>query len=712
MADVPTSQGLEMGDQATRPLPAEPIDLELPPMSASVAVLAPAAGVSMASAHDNAESGGVVSCPPGEHQQEQEGRGPTQSSPGTILREGKQRQHHQQEQRQQQRQHHQDPQQQGFLPSELPPDTTIEDASTAPRPGDYVFVDGLRLVKPYYFDFKCFVKKRQDGKPLMQLMAEEFPMLSPEYYREAVASGRLRMEPSSCCPGRGGAEGGKGKGRGGGGIWTPERPLRAGMCIRHFIHRHEPPVLAGEVQILGITDDFVAVNKPACLPVHTVGQYRKNTVMGVMQAMYPRLWPLYPTYRLDKPVSGVLLLARSSAVAARMRVLLEERGCSKAYVARVQGVFPDTDAAGGPLVVDVPLGWEAKTNHATPVPREAVEAAAAGGPLPPGLNPELAASAKPAETHFRRLSVAPDGLTSVVEAVPKTGRTHQIRVHLQHLGHPIANDTQYGGLYGLPLFFRRGMGGPARPHVNGQRRRLAEAGTEGEAAALVAAAEGCEVVTAPGSRSNDSPVAAGVAGCGEQLVPASSASSPKNHASKCAGTGTMSASALAPVPHKRQRRCDDGQRSSGGSDGGGSCMTGSCSAAAAAEAEAEAEGEADAMAAGPNGRAELVAASSERYVQLYTLPQFQVPGGSADPLCPHCPCLVPEGYPIDLEPLYLHAARYAGPSSTNGCEAARARAAGSKVQDHRTPVRLADGLHTFRVPKGTTRLGIMNPWGN
>ncbi|GIL44703.1 hypothetical protein Vafri_2224 [Volvox africanus] len=497
-------------------------------------------------------------------------------------------------------------------------------------------------------------------------------MLSEEYYQRAVATGRLRVEASSSFPNLGmgarGARVGKGRGgsrgtTGGGATWNPERPLRAGMCIRHFIHRHEPPVLAGEVQILGITDDFVAVNKLACLPVHTVGQYRKNTVMGVVQAMRPDLWPLFPTYRLDKPVSGVLLLARSSAVAGRMRVLLEERSCSKAYVARVQGVFPDTDAAGGPLVVDVPLGWDAKSNHAMPVPPEAaaaVEAAATGGPaMPPPvpgappLTPELVAGAKHAETHFRRLSVAPDGLTSVVEAVPKTGRTHQIRVHLQYLGHPIANDTQYGGSYGLPLFFRRGMSGPARPHINGLRRRWAEEGGSG----LSGLSGSDNTVVAPdGSLQPHAAAANGVIG-GDVLPSTSSPIVDEND--ECAKPGPGPAGT-----HKRQRRCDESLTYSIESDCGGSCKTRECLATTAVPA-----------AIGPNGDAELVAASSERYLQLYTRPEFQVSGGCADPLCPHCPCLVPEGYPIDLEPLYLHAARYAiagsGGSNVRGGEAVR-----------------------------------------
>ena len=58
------------------------------------------------------------------------------------------------------------------------------------------------------------------------------------------------------------------------------------------------------------------------------------------------------------------------------------------------------------MVVDTPLGWEAKTNHATPVPASGLAADGATA-----LPPALVASAKPAETHFRRLSVSPDGLT-------------------------------------------------------------------------------------------------------------------------------------------------------------------------------------------------------------------------------------------------------------------------------------------------------------
>lgn len=94
--------------------------------------------------------------------------------------------------------------------------------------------------------------------PVIRDPTKEFPMLSLEYYNQAVATGRLRVESSSCFPhlaaSRGAAAGqGEGGGRGKGGVgWAQDRPLRAGMCIRHFIHRHEPPVVAGDVEVRAV----------------------------------------------------------------------------------------------------------------------------------------------------------------------------------------------------------------------------------------------------------------------------------------------------------------------------------------------------------------------------------------------------------------------------------------------------------------------------
>ena len=68
------------------------------------------------------------------------------------------------------------------------------------------------------------------------------------------------------------------------GVLSPKGHLKEGQCCRHFLHRHEPPVPAGSIEVVGVTDDIVAVNKPAGMPVHVAGQYRKNTVQGVLEA--------------------------------------------------------------------------------------------------------------------------------------------------------------------------------------------------------------------------------------------------------------------------------------------------------------------------------------------------------------------------------------------------------------------------------------------
>ena len=178
---------------------------------------------------------------------------------------------------------------------------TVEEASTPAKPDDYIFRNRLRLVRPYYFDFKCNIKERWAGMTLVDLFSQEFPMLTRHYYETAFHAKRLRVENLK------------------GQTLDLEltTPLSTGMVVRHLIHRHEPPVLAGDVEVVEVTEDFVAVIKPACMPVHTCGQYRKNTVLGILESQRPDLGHLLPTYRLDKPVSGLLVLAKSSAAASR-----------------------------------------------------------------------------------------------------------------------------------------------------------------------------------------------------------------------------------------------------------------------------------------------------------------------------------------------------------------------------------------------------------
>jgi 23S rRNA-/tRNA-specific pseudouridylate synthase len=107
--------------------------------------------------------------------------------------------------------------------------------------------------------------------------------------------------------------------------------------VRHFVHRHEPPVPLHVINILSVTPDFVVVDKPPCTPVHVAGQYRKNTVVGILEASRKDLGELHPVHRLDKPVSGVLILSRGAAAAEAVRQRIVNHTVQKVYVARVQG---------------------------------------------------------------------------------------------------------------------------------------------------------------------------------------------------------------------------------------------------------------------------------------------------------------------------------------------------------------------------------------
>lgn len=153
-------------------------------------------------------------------------------------------------------------------------------------------------------------------------------------------------------------------------------------------------------------------------------------------------------HRLDAETTGVLLMARSMGALSELSRVFEERTVEKRYLAVVHGVPKEKE-----WTCDLPIGEQ----HGT-----------YGRMAANGLD------AKDAVTHFRVVQAL--NSRALVEAEPVTGRTHQIRVHLAHVGHPIVGDAKYGDFAANKAIAR----GPAkfeRMFLHARRLRFTHPGT-------------------------------------------------------------------------------------------------------------------------------------------------------------------------------------------------------------------------------------------
>jgi tRNA pseudouridine32 synthase/23S rRNA pseudouridine746 synthase len=169
--------------------------------------------------------------------------------------------------------------------------------------------------------------------------------------------------------------------------------------------------------VVYLDDTLVAVDKPAgLLSVPGRGDDKQDCAAARVQAWHA---DARVVHRLDMATSGVLVMARGAGVQRRLGDAFARREVSKRYVAVVQGRMP---AAHGEIDLPIAADWPNR-------PRQKVDAV----------------HGKPSLTRYRVLAVDESGRTSRVELQPLTGRTHQLRVHLHAIGHPIVGDTLYGG---------------------------------------------------------------------------------------------------------------------------------------------------------------------------------------------------------------------------------------------------------------------------
>ncbi|GAM18753.1 hypothetical protein SAMD00019534_019280, partial [Acytostelium subglobosum LB1] len=263
----------------------------------------------------------------------------------------------------------------------------------------YRIENGLRIVEPYYFTFKVWSKERWYGRQLLEMFTQEFSQLPATIYRRKIKAGWIKVNGQQV---------------------GEDYRLTNKDEIEHRVHRHEPPVSGATIKIVAQDDDVVVVDKPSSIPIHPCGRFRHNTLIYILAKEYG-FQHLYGVHRLDRLTSGLLILARSPAAAKRKSEEILKGDVQKSYVALVNGRFP----ADKEVVVDQPLKVQ---NHRL------------------GLN-MVAPDGKPSKTIFSLLSYNEQTNTSVVSCLPKTGRTHQIRLHLQWLGFPIANDPLYNASF-------------------------------------------------------------------------------------------------------------------------------------------------------------------------------------------------------------------------------------------------------------------------
>jgi 23S rRNA pseudouridine1911/1915/1917 synthase len=254
---------------------------------------------------------------------------------------------------------------------------------------------------------KFIVAPEQAGQRLDVFLAEQLPTFSRATLRRAIDAGHVHVEDESC---------------------KASLRLREGNRVvidQVAAPREGPAPQKIPLEILYEDDAIVVVNKRAGMIVHPAKGHWEGTLASALAHHFGPLssrgGPTRPgiVHRLDRDTSGVIVVAKNDQAHDALAAQFKSREVEKEYLAIVAGVM-DRDRD----VVDEPIG-----DHPTQREKKAIR--------------REDANARPAVTVFE--VVERFAGYSLIRALPRTGRTHQIRIHLAHIKCPVLCDRLYGG---------------------------------------------------------------------------------------------------------------------------------------------------------------------------------------------------------------------------------------------------------------------------
>ncbi|MFN3240519.1 MAG: RluA family pseudouridine synthase [Planctomycetota bacterium] len=232
------------------------------------------------------------------------------------------------------------------------------------------------------------------GRTLLEFLAQRFRYHDGAHWQQELAQRRLQLDGRPA---------------------AGDEVLRPGMRLRYEKLHREPAVDLGYT-VLHEDRHLLVVDKPAHLPMHADGPFIRNTLIWKLRQDHGETLQL--VHRLDRETSGAVVVARDKRAQAAIQRQFGE-GLHKRYLAVVRGEVTE------PLVCDEPIGHHARS-----------EVRLRRSAAPDAERPQ---AARTAVTPVRRGTGR-----SLVACEPTTGRTHQLRAHLEHRGHPIVGDKLYG----------------------------------------------------------------------------------------------------------------------------------------------------------------------------------------------------------------------------------------------------------------------------